>query len=67
MAIANELSSDIASALLSKTNKERSPQELNDLKNILLEVHSTLQLMTEVAHRERKETRPAARVATNEP
>ena len=55
MAIANELSSEIASALI--TNKERSPEELNELKKILLEVHSTLQSLAETAQRERAEAR----------
>lgn len=55
MAISNELSSEIASALIA--NKERSPEELNELKNILLEVHSTLQSLTETAERERAEAR----------
>lgn len=55
MAIANELSSEIASALIE--TKQRSPEELNDLKKILLEVHSTLQSLTETARRERAEAR----------
>jgi hypothetical protein len=55
MAISNELSSEIASALIE--TKERSAEELNELKNILLEVHSTLQLLAETARRERAETR----------
>ena len=53
MAISNELSSEIAMALI--TNQERSPEELNNLKTILLEVHSTLQSMDEDAHRQRTE------------
>lgn len=65
MAISNELSSEIASALLSK--KERSPEELNDLKNILFEVHSTLQSLTKAALRERTDIRPSAKAAANEP
>jgi predicted transcriptional regulator len=44
MAISNELSSDVAVALL--TDK-KSPQELNKLKDIILEVHSALQKMSE--------------------
>jgi hypothetical protein len=44
MAISNELSSDVAVAILAK---EKSPQELNKLKDILLKVHSALQEMSE--------------------
>jgi hypothetical protein len=44
MAISNELSSDVAVAILAN---KKSPQELNKLKNIILEVHSTLQKMSE--------------------
>jgi hypothetical protein len=44
MAISNELSSDVAVALLAQ---EKSPQELKKLKDIILEVHSTLQKMSE--------------------
>lgn len=44
MAISNELSSDVAAALLAK---EQSPQEMKKLKDIILEVHSTLQKMSE--------------------
>ena len=44
MAISNELSSDVAVALLAN---EKSPQELKKLKDIILEVHSTLQKMSE--------------------
>jgi hypothetical protein len=48
MAISNELSSDVAVALLVKN---KSPQELKQLKDIILQVHSALQEMSE-------ETRP---------
>ena len=61
MTISNELSSEIATALLAK---ERSAEELNDLKKILFEVHSTLQSLTESANRERKPVPPAAKAAT---
>ncbi len=65
MAISNELSSEIASALIE--TKERSAEELNDLKNILLEVHSTLQSLTEAAQRERAEARLMKKAASNRP
>jgi hypothetical protein len=51
MAISHELSSEIATALLA--GKDRSPREREDLKKILLIIHSTLQRLTEderVAH-----------------
>ena len=44
MAISNELSSDVAVAILAK---EKTPQELKKLKDIILEVHSALQEMSE--------------------
>ena len=47
MAIANELSSEIAVALLS--TKKSSPRELNDLKEMVLKIHSTLQQMADEA------------------
>ena len=62
MAISNELSSEIAVALLA--SQERSPEELNNLKAILLEVHSTLQTLNEVAHRQRTERVLSAKAAS---
>ena len=47
MAISNELSSEIAAAILAN---EKSPQDLLKLKEVLLEIHSTLQKMSEEAH-----------------
>lgn len=44
MAISNELSSDVAVAILAKN---KSPQELRQLKDILLQVHTALQEMSE--------------------
>jgi hypothetical protein len=44
MAISNELSSDIAAALI--TDQNRSQRELNELKDVLFTIHSTLQEMT---------------------
>ena len=56
MAISNELSSDIAIAIL---EKNRSPQELKQLKQIILQVHSELQKMSEAMHADRlKRTEP---------
>jgi hypothetical protein len=45
MTVANELSSDIASAILTAT--EQSPRQLDELKEIVLKVHITLQEMAE--------------------
>ena len=47
MAISNELSSEIAAALL--THKG-SPQDLLKLKDVLLEIHLALQKMSEQEH-----------------
>jgi predicted transcriptional regulator len=44
MAISNELSSDVAVAILAN---KKSPQELKQLKDIILQVHSALQKMSE--------------------
>ena len=57
MTIANELSSDIAAALVAAQDKH--PDERNDLKEILLTVHATLQRLTEQSRRART-TRLAA-------
>ena len=50
MAISNELSSDVAAALLAK---KKSPQELEQLKDVILQVHSTLQKMSEETRSDR--------------
>lgn len=42
MAISNELSSEIAAAILVE---KKTPQELKQLKDVILQVHSTLQKM----------------------
>jgi len=61
MAISNELSSDVAVALLAN---KKSPQELRRLKDIILEVHSALQKMSEEsrAYRFRKKTQEGKKV-----
>ena len=64
MAISNELSSEIAMVLLA--NQERSPEELNNLKTILLEVHSTLQSLNEDALRQRTEKVLSAKAVSSE-
>jgi hypothetical protein len=57
MAISHELSSEITAALLAA--KERSPRELEDLKNTLLIVHSTLQELTDRARLDHLESNAA--------
>ena len=60
MAISNELSSEIAAAILAE---KKTPQELNQLKEVILRVHTTLQKMSEEARTQRFKTRE--RSATN--
>jgi len=54
MAISNELSSEIAAAILAE---KKNPQELNQLKEVILRVHSALQKMSEDARARRFKTR----------
>jgi predicted transcriptional regulator len=54
MAISNELSSEIAAAILAE---KKTPQELYQLKDVILRVHSTLQKMSEDARATRSENR----------
>lgn len=51
MAISHELSSEIAAALL--TAKEKSRRELDDLKDIVLTVHRTLEQLAKGARADR--------------
>jgi predicted transcriptional regulator len=60
MAISNELSSEIAAAILAE---KKTPQELNQLKDVILRVHSALQEMSEETRAIRFKTR--TRPATN--
>jgi predicted transcriptional regulator len=55
MAISNELSSDVAAAILAE---KKSPQELKKLKEIILEVHSALQKMSEETRAYRFKQKP---------
>jgi predicted transcriptional regulator len=61
MAISNELSSEIAAALLAE---KKSPQELRQLKDVVLKVHSALQKMSaeERAKRFRDDENPPTAV-----
>jgi len=49
MAISNELSSDVAVAILEK----KSPEERKQLKDVILQVHSALQKMSEETRADR--------------
>jgi len=55
MAISNELSSDVAVAILAQN---KSPKEREELKNIILQVHSTLQEMSEETRTDRLKRKP---------
>jgi predicted transcriptional regulator len=55
MAISNELSSDVAVAILAQN---KTPQELRQLKDIILQVHSALQKMSEEVRSERLKKMP---------
>ena len=59
MAISHELSSEIATALLAA--KDRSPRELEELKEILLIIHSTLQRLSEDARVKRLKSHSAVK------
>jgi hypothetical protein len=62
MAISHELSSEIATALLAA--KDRSPRELEDLKQVLLAIHSTLQRLAEEQQRAHAKSQPAVKSAS---
>lgn len=59
MTIKNELSSEIASAILAA--KANSPGRLNELKEIVLKVHATLQQMSEQTRSHSHEAKLRAR------
>jgi hypothetical protein len=61
MAISHELSSEIATALLAA--KDRSPREREDLKAVLLLIHSTLQRLTDDERRRQLKHRSARQAA----
>ena len=60
MAISNELSSEIAAAILAE---KKTPQELRLLKDVILRVHSALQEMSE----EDRQTRWKAKAVSESP
>lgn len=57
MAISNELSSEIAAAIL---QENKSPQELEQLKEVVLQVHCALQEIAREARIKRFETKAGA-------
>ena len=63
MAISNELSSDVAAALLAKN---KSPEELQQLKTIILQVHSELQKMSEETRSDRLKRTATTKPKTHE-
>ena len=63
MAISNELSSEIAAAILAE---KKTPQELNQLKEVILRVHSALQKMSEDARATRFKTRVRSVASSSE-
>jgi predicted transcriptional regulator len=54
MALSNELSSEIAVAILAE---KKTPQELKRLQDVVLRVHTALQQMSQEAREKRMETR----------
>jgi hypothetical protein len=64
MAISNELSSEIAAAILAE---KKTPQELKQLKDIILEVHTALQKMSADARLTRTKARMATRYGVGRP
>ena len=62
MAISNELSSEIAAAILAN---ESSPRDLQRLKAVILEIHSTLQKMSKEEHLSRLRAMAAATSTTD--
>ena len=64
MSIANELSSDVATAMLAQKDNE-TEQDSSELAGVVIEVHSTLRRMTLDARR--KKRRPQALPADESP
>lgn len=64
MSISHELSGDIATALFAA--KERSPRELKDLKEMLFEIHSTLEQLKKKSQQDRHSTQTLLKTAAKE-
>ncbi len=63
MSVENELSSDIAVALL--TAKGKDPHELSKLKELVLKIHSVLRDMPRESRKRRALARAAGRTEKN--
>ena len=57
MSIANELSSEVAAAVLARDKeKEKRQEQTEELSRVVLEVHSTLRRLTSAERRRRAQT-----------
>ena len=61
MAISHELSGEIAAALFAA--KERSPRELNDLKEMVFAIHATLERLGHDARADRGQSQTVKKQA----
>jgi hypothetical protein len=70
MSIANELSTDVAAAVLARKDVE-TPADSNELKEVVIKVHSTLRHLTAEARKRNRHARastdelPARNAASN--
>ena len=62
MAISHELSGEIATALFAA--KERSPRELNDLKEMVFAIHATLERLGHDARADRGKSQSVKKQAS---
>lgn len=62
MSIANELSSEVAAAVLTN-DKEKRHEQTEELTKVVLEVHSTLRRLTSADRRRRAQTIAARQAA----
>jgi predicted transcriptional regulator len=63
MSIANELSSDIAAAVLARKNDEASVDS-SELKDVVMQVHSTLRHLTTEARKRNRRSQSSAESLT---
>ena len=61
MAISHELSGEIATALFAA--KERSPRELNDLKEMVFAIHATLERLGHDSRSDRRKSQSVTKQA----
>ena len=72
MSIANELSTDVAAAMLARKDGE-TPADSNELRDVVMKVHSTLRHLTAEARKKNRRARtateesPARNAASNHP